>query len=73
MLFVLSGNPNMMRSMISSCCLMLQLVSLNRYKHHFINLSSGICTSLLHNHVNLRNFISKSYRPELPNLELRCD
>ncbi len=33
MLFVLPGNPNNMRSMISSCCLMLKLVSL----FHHIN------------------------------------
>ncbi len=31
MLFVLPGNPNMMRSIIASCCLMLKLV---RFFHH---------------------------------------
>ncbi len=34
MLFVLPGNPNNMPSMISSCCLMLKLVSLFHHKPH---------------------------------------
>ncbi len=46
MLFVLPGNPNNMHSMISSCCLMLKLVSLFHHKPYVFQKAS-VCSQLM--------------------------